>query len=133
MKKVLVVDDEDDIRRFLDLVLREKAYEVMTASTGEEGLLRARSGRPDLVLLDIMMPGLDGWQVLERLKADPATVDIPVAILSARTETSAPSFWRDKGAVAYITKPFALKTLFTKLEEILASVGERTKAGAPQA
>jgi CheY-like chemotaxis protein len=130
MKKILVVDDEDDIRRFLELVLGEKGYEVLTASSGEEALTRVQGVRPDLVLLDIMMPGLDGWEVLELLKRDPATADIPVAILSARTETSAPSFWRDKGAVEYITKPFALLTLFTKLQEILAAVGEREKAGA---
>jgi two-component system OmpR family response regulator len=133
MKKILVVDDEDDIRRFLELVLREKGYEIETASGGEEGLATARSFRPDLVLLDIMMPGLDGWQVLERLKADPATSDIPVAILSARTETKDPAHWRDKGAVAYVTKPFSLQTLFAKLQEILAAVGEQAKAGASEA
>jgi DNA-binding response OmpR family regulator len=133
MKKILVVDDEDDIRRFLELVLREKGYEITAASGGEEGLLQARRVRPDLVLLDIMMPGLDGWQVLDRLKADSATADIPVAILSARTETKDPAYWRDKGAVAYVTKPFSLQTLFANVQEILAAVGEQAKAGASEA
>jgi len=133
MKKILVVDDEDDIRHFLELVLREKGYEIASASGGEDGLVRARSFRPHLVLLDIMMPGLDGWQVLERLKADPATTDIPVAFLSARTETKDPAYWRDKGAVAYVTKPFSLQTLFAKLQEILSAVGEQAEAGASEA
>ena len=130
LKTILVIDDEDDIRRFLDLVLRERGYLVATASSGKEGLERARADKPDLVLLDIMMPGLDGWQVLERLKGDRATAGIPVAILSARAETRDPALWRGRGAVAYIAKPFALHTLFARLEEILAGASEVRKAGA---
>src|SRR5262249_59896317 len=85
-KKILVVDDEDDILHFLELVLKEKGYDVVTASSGHEALTAAQIEKPDLVLLDIMMPQMDGWEVLKLLRVDEETTHIPVAMLSARTE-----------------------------------------------
>jgi len=84
-KKILVVDDEDDILNFLELVLGEKGFDVVTASGGQEALTKAQLERPDLVLLDIMMPQMDGWEVLKLLRVDEETAEIPVAMLSART------------------------------------------------
>ena len=119
-KKILVVDDEEDILHFLELVLREKGYEVATASSGHEALTRAQMVRPDLILLDIMMPQMDGWEVLKLLRVDEGTSDIPVAMLSARTEAKDRVQGLQEGAVDYICKPFSLQELLGKIETIFS-------------
>jgi DNA-binding response OmpR family regulator len=124
-KKILVVDDEDDILQFLELVLREKGYEVVTAAGGQEALTRAQIEKPDLVLLDIMMPQMDGWEVLKLLRVDDETAQIPVAMLSARTEAKDRVQGLQEGAVDYICKPFALQELLDKIGTIFAQVEER--------
>jgi DNA-binding response OmpR family regulator len=124
MKKILVVDDEDDILHFLDLVLREKGYDVATATGGQEALTKAQLERPDLVLLDIMMPQMDGWEVLKLLRVDEETASIPVAMLSARTEARDRVQGLQEGAVDYICKPFSLQELIGKIEAIFAQVEE---------
>jgi DNA-binding response OmpR family regulator len=124
-KKILVVDDEEDILHFLELVLREKGYEVATASSGHEALTRAQIARPDLILLDIMMPQMDGWEVLKLLRVDDVTSDIPVAMLSARTEAKDRVQGLQEGAVDYICKPFSLQDLLAKIEAIFAEAGRR--------
>jgi DNA-binding response OmpR family regulator len=123
-KKILIVDDEDDILHFLDLVLREKGYEVETATGGQEALTKAQLMRPDLVLLDIMMPQMDGWEVLKLLRIDEETAAIPVAMLSARTEARDRVQGLQEGAVDYICKPFSLQELMGKIEAIFGQVGE---------
>jgi DNA-binding response OmpR family regulator len=120
MKKILVVDDEDDILHFLELVLREKGYQVTTASGGHEALTRAQIDKPDLVLLDIMMPQMDGWEVLKLLRVDDDTRRIPVAMLSARTEAKDRVQGLQEGAIDYICKPFSLTELLGKIEAIFA-------------
>ena len=122
MKKILVVDDEDDILHFLELVLREKGYQVTTASGGHEALTRAQIDKPDLVLLDIMMPQMDGWEVLKLLRVDDDTRRIPVAMLSARTEAKDRVQGLQEGAIDYICKPFSLTELLGKIEAIFAQV-----------
>ncbi len=121
-KKILVVDDEDDILHFLELVLREKGYEVATASGGHEALTRAQLERPQLILLDIMMPQMDGWEVLKLLRVDDDTAQIPVAMLSARTEAKDRVQGLQEGAVDYICKPFSLQELLGKIEAIFAQM-----------
>ena len=118
MKKILVVDDEEDILHFLELVLREKGYEVATAGSGHEALTRAQIDKPDLVLLDIMMPQMDGWEVLKLLRVDEETRRIPVAMLSARTEAKDRVQGLQEGAIDYICKPFSLTELLGKIEAI---------------
>jgi two-component system alkaline phosphatase synthesis response regulator PhoP len=118
MKKILVVDDEDDILHFLEMVLREKGYQVTTASGGHEALTRAQIDKPDLVLLDIMMPQMDGWEVLKLLRVDEETRRIPVAMLSARTEAKDRVQGLQEGAIDYICKPFSLTELLGKIEAI---------------
>jgi len=118
MKKILVVDDEDDILHFLEMVLREKGYHVTTASGGHEALTRAQIDKPDLVLLDIMMPQMDGWEVLKLLRVDEETRRIPVAMLSARTEAKDRVQGLQEGAIDYICKPFSLTELLGKIEAI---------------
>jgi DNA-binding response OmpR family regulator len=124
-KKILVVDDEDDILQFLELVLREKGYDVVTAASGQEALTRAQIEKPDLVLLDIMMPQMDGWEVLKLLRVDDETSQIPVAMLSARTEAKDRVQGLQEGAIDYICKPFALQELLDKIGIIFAQVEER--------
>ena len=119
-KKILVVDDEEDILHFLELVLREKGYDVATAGSGYEALTRTQIEKPDLVLLDIMMPQMDGWEVLKLLRVDDATAKIPVAMLSARTEAKDRVQGLQEGAVDYICKPFSLQELLAKIEAIFA-------------
>ncbi len=122
-KKILVVDDEDDILKFLELVLAEKGYDVVTAAEGQEALTRAQLEHPDLVLLDIMMPQMDGWEVLKLLRVDEETAEIPVAMLSARTEARDRVQGLQEGAVDYICKPFSLSELLGKIEAIFAQAG----------
>jgi DNA-binding response OmpR family regulator len=127
-KKILVVDDEDDILHFLELVLREKGYDVVTAGGGHEALTQAQIERPDLVLLDIMMPQMDGWEVLKLLRVDEETSHIPVAMLSARTEAKDRVQGLQEGAIDYICKPFSLQELLGKIEAIFAQMDAGGKA-----
>jgi DNA-binding response OmpR family regulator len=127
-KKILIVDDEDDILHFLELVLREKGYDVATASGGHEALTKAQVDRPDLVLLDIMMPQMDGWEVLKLLRVDEGTSHIPVAMLSARTEAKDRVQGLQEGAIDYICKPFSLQELLGKIETIFSQVGDPGRA-----
>jgi len=122
-RKILVVDDEQEIRQFLHLVLREKGFEVLAAGGGAEALGLAGSARPQLVLLDVMMPDMDGWTVLERLKAAEPTAGIAVAMLSARAEAVDRARAMRAGAVDYITKPFSLRDLVGRIEAILQEGG----------
>jgi DNA-binding response OmpR family regulator len=123
-KKILIVDDEEDILHFLELVLREKGYDVVTAANGHEALTTAQIERPDLVLLDIMMPQMDGWEVLKLLRIDDDTAHIPVAMLSARTEAKDRVQGLQEGAIDYICKPFSLAELLAKIETIFGAAGD---------
>jgi len=127
-KKILVVDDEDDILHFLELVLREKGYDVATATGGHEALTKAQIEQPNLILLDIMMPQMDGWEVLKLLRVDEETAAIPVAMLSARTEAKDRVQGLQEGAIDYICKPFSLQDLLVKIETIFGQVEGRGKA-----
>ena len=127
-RKILVVDDEDDILHFLELVLKEKGYDVVTASNGHDALTAAQIEKPDLVLLDIMMPQMDGWEVLKLLRVDEGTRQIPVAMLSARTEAKDRVQGLQEGAIDYICKPFSLQELLGKIETIFSQMGERGQA-----
>jgi DNA-binding response OmpR family regulator len=119
-KKILVVDDEDDILHFLELVLGDKGYSVSTATNGHDALATAQVERPDLILLDIMMPKMDGWEVLKLLRVDEQTSSVPVAMLSARTEAQDRVQGLQEGAIDYICKPFSLQELLGKIEAIFA-------------
>ena len=117
--KILVVDDEPDVLRMLEVVLGRRGHRVLTAPTGIEGLVTAQGERPDLILLDIMMEGMDGWEVLKLLKLEPATHDIPVVMLSARTAARDKIRGLQEGAVDYVTKPFSVRELVHTIEAIL--------------
>ena len=105
--KVLIVDDEPDIRRIARLGLsRVGKMEVVEASNGAEGLLRAKEERPDAVLLDVMMPTMDGPTTLARLREDPATAGIPVVFLTAKAIAAEVDRLKSLGAAGVLTKPF---------------------------
>ncbi len=117
--KILVVDDEPDVLRMLEVVLGRRGHSVLTAPTGIEGLVTAQGERPDLILLDIMMEGMDGWEVLKLLKLEQGTRDIPVVMLSARVEPRDKIRGLQEGAVDYLTKPFSMRDMLETIEAIL--------------
>jgi DNA-binding response OmpR family regulator len=118
-KTVLVVDDEDDILLLCRVNLEFEGYRVESASSGVEGLRLAREINPSVVLLDVMMPSMDGWHVLEALKADPATADIPVVMLTARVQGEDQVRGWTGGAADYIMKPFSPVALLETIRSVL--------------
>jgi DNA-binding response OmpR family regulator len=125
--KVLVVDDEPPIRLLCRVNLEAEGMEVLEAADGETGLALARAERPDIVLLDVMMPTMDGWQVAERLFEDEVTSQIPLVFLTARAELRDRARGLELGGVDYITKPFNPTELASVVENLLERVrrGER--------
>ena len=117
--KILVVDDEIYIVHILDFSLGMEGYEVITALDGEQALEKARSEKPDLIVLDIMMPKLDGYETCKILKGDPATRDIPVILLSAKGRNIDQKIGFEVGADDYITKPFSPRKLVERINGIL--------------
>jgi DNA-binding response OmpR family regulator len=125
--RVLVVDDEAPIRLLCRVNLEAEGMEVLEAADGVAGFETARSERPDVVLLDVMMPGLDGWQVAERLIDDDVTKHIPLIFLTARAELRDRARGLELGGVDYITKPFNPVELASVVTDMLERVqrGER--------
>ncbi len=113
--RILIVDDSPDIRMLLVSVLQRAEYEVIEAADGSTVQQWVHESDPDLVILDLLMPEMDGWDALERLKADDATSDIPVIISSALSEDEDLEKARSMGAIDYIPKPWAAKDLLTRI------------------
>jgi DNA-binding response OmpR family regulator len=127
MTRVLVIDDEAPIRLLCRVNLQAEGMQVLEAKDGPSGLETAKSDRPDVILLDVMMPGLDGWRVAELLLDDPVTHEIPIIFLTARAEFRDRARGLDIGGVDYITKPFNPVELARLVRELLVRVdrGER--------
>jgi DNA-binding response OmpR family regulator len=127
MTKVLVIDDEAPIRLLCRVNLEAEGMEVLEAADGPSGLEKARTERPDVILLDVMMPGLDGWRVAEQLLEDPDTTGIPIVVLTARAEFRDRARGLDIGGVDYITKPFNPLELAPLVRDLLQRIerGER--------
>jgi adenylate cyclase len=121
---ILVVDDDPVIQKLLSVNFEMEGYRVVTAGDGVEGLERIADDMPDLVLLDVMMPRMDGLEVVRRLKADVSTSSIPVILLSAKAQATDVSGGLDAGADDYITKPFDPLELLDKVAGLI---------GAPEA
>ncbi|MEM1203558.1 MAG: response regulator [Acidobacteriota bacterium] len=117
--KILAIDDEPDVLDLLKLVLERSGYEVVTSPNGTEGLIRAHVEGPDLILLDIMMEEMDGWETLRLLKLDDESRDVPVVILSARAEPKDKIRALQEGAVDYIIKPFSVVDSLAKIRALL--------------
>ncbi len=119
-KKILIVDDEQDIVEILKAILEHEKFEVSVAHNGEEGLEQARSYRPDLIITDIMMPKMDGYQFAENLKKDGSTKDIPIIMLTAKDQPADRYKGLSLGIVAYIVKLFDLDELTATVKEVLS-------------
>lgn len=122
-KKILAVDDERHIVRLVEVNLQRAGYEVVTAFDGREALEKVKSENPDLVVLDVMMPYMDGFEVLKHLKADPATADIPVIMLTAKAQDADVFRGWQSGVDCYLTKPFNPMELLTFVKRIFDSLG----------
>ena len=127
MTRVLVIDDEAPIRLLCRVNLEAEGMEVLEASDGPTGLEKARNEEPDVILLDVMMPGLDGWQVAEELIDSDQTSAIPIVFLTARAEARDRARGLDLGGIDYVTKPFNPVELAPLVRELMARVerGER--------
>lgn len=116
---ILVVDDEVDVRTLCRVNLEYEGYSVVEATNGREGLDMARLHKPDLILLDLMMPEMDGWQVITALKDRPDTMNIPVVLLTAKTDEASQLRGFQEGIIDYITKPFNPLVLSRYVEKAL--------------
>ena len=118
-ENILVVDDEEDVLELVRYNLEKNGYSVLTATSGEEAITLGRSKRPDLVVLDLMLPGIDGLEVCKKLKADSKTDHIPVVMLTAKGEETDVVTGLELGADDYVTKPFSPKVLVARIKRIL--------------
>ena len=122
IRKVLLAEDEEDIRKVAQISLQFRGgWQVSLAGDGEECLIKAAAERPDLILLDCMMPKLDGYETCRRLKADPALREIPVIFLTAKSQESEVRKGLELGAAGYLIKPFNPMSLATEIRKILES------------
>jgi len=117
--RILVIEDDEDIQELVRFNLEKEGYEVTGVTSGEKGLESVASRIPDLLVLDLMLPGVDGLEVCRRLKSDPATRDIPIVILSAKGEESDIVSGLELGADDYVTKPFSPKVLIARVRAVL--------------
>ncbi len=119
MKKILIADDRSEVVELVRVSLEGEDYQIIDASDGKEALEKIRKEKPDLVLLDVVMPKMDGFEVLSKLKKDPQTREIPVIMLTAQGQKLDQEKGRRLGARDYITKPFSPSHLLNKIKEIL--------------
>jgi DNA-binding response OmpR family regulator len=118
--RVLVVDDDPSIRSMLEYALGFEGYEVVSAPDGASAIAHTRTHRPDAIVLDVMMPRMNGYDVAERLRSDPEVGDVPIIMLTARTgDEDVLDGWR-AGVDSYLTKPLDLTLLFTELHRVTA-------------
>jgi DNA-binding response OmpR family regulator len=120
-KTILIADDEPNIRQLVAFTLRRRGFEIVEAEDGATALDLVRQSAPDLVVLDVMMPGLTGIAVLQQLSADPATADIPVILLSAKGQGVEIEEGLASGARLYLVKPFSPRELADRVAEVLES------------
>src|SRR6185312_7410046 len=118
-KKILVVDDDADLVELIRFNLKQAGYSIGTASDGVDAIKKARSLQPDLIVLDIMMPELDGFAVCEILRRDPVTASIPIMMLTALSSELGRMAGLGSGANDFVTKPFSPRILVQRIEELL--------------
>ncbi len=127
--RILVIEDDEAISNVVELNLRLDGYEVFLASDGEEGLRLVDEVQPDLIILDVMMPKVDGWEVLMRLRERPKTHDLPVIMLTAMGDEQSKVMGLRGGADDYVAKPFSPLELTARVKVILDRVGKAQRAG----
>jgi len=117
-KKILIIDDDEDIINLMKIILENENYSVIGALTGEDGIKTTIKQRPDLILLDIMMPVMDGWEILKMLRIEESTRKIPIAMLTCKTDVKDKLTGLQEGAIDYITKPFSPEELIKRVDNI---------------
>ncbi|MBS3750292.1 MAG: response regulator [Anaerolineales bacterium] len=124
-KKILCIEDEPETTNLVKLILAREGYEVLGANGGEEGLKMVQAETPDLILLDLMMPDMDGWQVYQHLKEDEETRDIPVIVVTAKVQSIDKVLGLQVAKVDdYITKPFRPEELSERVKYVLSQVSD---------
>jgi len=119
-RKILVVDDETELLKAISILLKTSGYEVITAQDGQEGLEKAKSLSPDLIVLDVLMPKMDGYEVCRMLKFDEKYKSIPIIMLTAKVQDIDKAMGKKVGADDYLTKPFETRDLVDKIKKHLA-------------
>ena len=127
-KRILAVDDEKHILRLVQINLEKAGYEVITATNGREAVETVRAQHPDLIVMDVMMPEMDGFEALSILKGDESTADIPVVMLTAKAQDADVFQGWQSGADLYLTKPFNPMELLTFVKRILDAQSETQKS-----
>ena len=131
-EKILLVDDDKDTLRLVGLMLRRQGYEVRAVDNGAQAITMAQEETPDLILLDIMMPEMDGYEVARRLRADPGTAEVPIIMFTAKSQVDDKVMGFEAGADDYLTKPTQPRELFAHMKAVLARSGRpRADAEAP--
>lgn len=118
-KRILVIEDQEDNRRIVRDLLTSAGYHLIEAVTGEEGVSMAERQRPDLILMDIQLPGLDGHEATRRIKANPALRHIPIIVVTSYALSGDEAKAREAGCDAYVAKPFSPRVLLAKIREFL--------------
>jgi len=118
-KRILVVEDQEDNRRILRDLLTNAGYEILDATNGPDAIIAVAAHRPDLILMDIQLPGLDGYETTRRLKADPALNPIPVIVITSYALGGDEAKARAAGCDDYVTKPYSPRHVLTKVREYL--------------
>jgi CheY-like chemotaxis protein len=131
--KILIVDDDVDAVRLVGLMLERRGYAIVAAQSGAQALAKAQTETPDLVILDVMMPDMDGYEVCRRLRANPATADTPIMMFTAKTQKNDKVAGFQAGADDYLTKPIHPEELVSRLEAVLLRASRREDAAAAQA
>jgi DNA-binding response OmpR family regulator len=126
-KKILVIEDDPATLRLVDYSLRHEGYQVITASNGLEGIRKVHNEAPDLVILDVMLPGMDGFEICHRLKSEPATAQMPIMMFSAKAQEIDKNTGLKVGADDYLTKPVAPAEIVSRVQKLLT----RNRRAAP--
>jgi DNA-binding response OmpR family regulator len=122
-KKILVIEDDPAISRLVDYTLRHEGYEVVTAANGLEGIRKARNEAPDLVILDVMLPGMDGFEICHQLRSDPDTEQLLILMFSAKAQEVDKNTGLKVGADDYLPKPAAPAEIVSRVAKLLAKKG----------
>lgn len=118
-KRILVVEDQEDNRRILRDLLTSVGYEIIEAVTGEEGVILAETGRPDLILMDIQLPGIDGYEATRRVRANPAIDQVPIIAVTSYALSGDDVKAMEAGCTDYVPKPFSPRALLAKVRQYL--------------
>lgn len=129
-KTILIIDDEAELLKLLDYNLTKAGYLAISAKDGPAGLSMARKQAPDLIILDVMMPGMDGWEVCKALRGDPALAGVPILMLTAKAEEADRVLGLELGADDYVVKPFGVREVLARVKALLRR--SETASAAPE-